>query len=90
MCNMKALSLSVLKLMSRFSFFKSRSKLKVKVKDQNFGTNRKVLPSGISIRNMEALSQLVQKLTATLSFLLTDRWMDRQGDFFYPPPSKKK
>ena len=35
--------------------------------DQNFGTDRKVLPQGISMLNLKALSLLVQKLMPRLS-----------------------
>ena len=36
--------------------------------DQNFGTDKKVLPQGISMLNLKALSLSVQKLMSRLSF----------------------
>ena len=60
MLNLKALSILVQKLMPRLSFFKRRSKVKVKVKI--FGTKRKVLPQEIHTCNMKAPSLLVKKL----------------------------
>ena len=86
---MKALSLLVQKLLPRLSFFKSRSKVKVKVtKSKNFGIDRKVLSQGIHLCNIKALSPFVKKLWSRLSLLWTDeqtdRQTDRQGDSYIP------
>ena len=66
---MKALSLSVQKFLPRLSFFKSRSKLEVKVKGSKILVlTEKVSPQGIQVYNMKALSLTVQKLLPRLSF----------------------
>ena len=56
-CNIKALSLLVQKLLPRLIFF-SKVGHKVKI----FGTDRKILSQGTHICNMKALSLLIQKL----------------------------
>ena len=60
------LPLLVRKLWPRLKFFKSRSNIKVKVK--NFGTHGKVLSQGMYICNMKALPLLVRKLWPRLKF----------------------
>ena len=45
--------------------------------DQNFGTGRKVLPQGISMLNLKALSLSVQELMPRLSFF--QKKVKRQG-----------
>ena len=68
-CNIKALSLLVQKLWSRLSFFKSRSKVKVKVMRQ-----KNLVPTGrychkkYTCEIWKPLSLLVQKLWPRLSF----------------------
>ena len=66
--NMKVLSLPVQNSMLRLIFFKSRSKLEVKVTGQFFSKDTKVLPQGISMHNMKAWFLSVQKLMPKLSF----------------------
>ena len=69
MFNMKALSLSVQKLMPSLSFIKSR------LIDggqghgiNNFGTSRKVFPHSIFMHDMKAQSLSIQKFLLRLSF----------------------
>ena len=63
MCNMKALSLLVQKLVPRLSFFHKQVKSQGQShRDTIFGTNRKVLPQRICTCNMKAPSLLVKKL----------------------------
>ena len=82
---MKSLSLLVQKLWQRLSFFKSRSKVKVKVtKSKNFGIDRKALSQGIHLCNIKALSPFVKKLWSRLSLLWTDEQTDRQTDKVIP------
>ena len=80
---MKALSLLVQKLWPRLSFFKSRSKVKVKVKkSKKICIDRKVLSQGIHLCNIG--SKVMVKVKFTLD-RRTDRWTDRQGDSYIPP-----
>ena len=50
-------------------FFKSKSQLEVKVMGLKIDRDRKVLPQGIHLRTMKALSLLVQNLMQRLCFI---------------------
>ena len=88
---MKALSLLFQKLWPRLSFFKSRSKFKVKVtKSKILVSTERSMSQGIHLCNIKSLSPFVKKLWSRLSLLWTDRrtdgQTDRQGDSYIPPP----
>ena len=81
MCNIKSLSLLFKKLWPRLSFFKSRSKVKVKVtKSKILVSTERSCHKEYACVILKALSPFVKKLWSRLGLLWTDRQTDGRTD----------